>query len=226
MSTSRGAWSVAGLVAGFAGLAASYCVAMVTTIRDPPVVAVAELVIRLTPGPVVERAIQILGHRDKPVLMLGILVLCGRAVRVGRPTGPAHLVGADDRVRRARRARRHRGLVAARRDHARPAPGGGRVRHLAGLPLPAHRAAAPPRARGRGGRARPRGERPRAPGPHPPYVPAPGRRDGRRRRRPRRGRPRGRPRPPTRRGDPAAAAAARASPRRRCRRASASTCRG
>ena len=77
MSTSRGAWSVAGLVAGFAGLAASYCVAMVTTIRDAPVVAVAELVIRLTPGPVVERAIQILGHRDKPVLMLGVLVLCG-----------------------------------------------------------------------------------------------------------------------------------------------------
>jgi len=75
VSTSRG-WSVAGLVAGFAGLAASYCVAMVTTIRDAPNVAVAELVIRLTPGPVVERAIKILGHRDKPVLMLGILILC------------------------------------------------------------------------------------------------------------------------------------------------------
>lgn len=76
MSTSR-AWSVAGLVAGFAGLTASYCFAMVATIRDAPVVAVAEGVIRLTPGPVVERAIKILGHQDKPALMLGILVLCG-----------------------------------------------------------------------------------------------------------------------------------------------------
>lgn len=77
MSTSRGAWSVAGLVAGFAGLATSYCLAMVSTLRDAPVVAVAEGVIRLTPGPVVERAIKILGHNDKPFLMLVILVLCG-----------------------------------------------------------------------------------------------------------------------------------------------------
>lgn len=75
MSTSRGVWSLAGLVAGFAGVAASYFVAMVTTIRDAPLVAVAELVIRLTPGAVAERAIQILGQRDKPVLMLGIVLI-------------------------------------------------------------------------------------------------------------------------------------------------------
>ena len=74
MSTSR-AWSVAGLVAGFAGVAASYCVAQVMTVRESPVVAVAELVIRLTPGPVAERAIQLLGHRDKPVLVLAILLV-------------------------------------------------------------------------------------------------------------------------------------------------------
>ena len=64
MRTSRGAWSVAGLVAGYLGLAAAYFLAMVTTIRDAPNVAVAELVVRLTPGPVVERAIKILGHND------------------------------------------------------------------------------------------------------------------------------------------------------------------
>jgi DMSO/TMAO reductase YedYZ molybdopterin-dependent catalytic subunit len=68
---------VAGLVAGFAGLAASYCVAMVMTTRDSPVTAVAELVTRLTPGPVVERAIRILGHHDKQFLLLMILVLSG-----------------------------------------------------------------------------------------------------------------------------------------------------
>ncbi len=74
MRTSRFAWSLAGIVAGVAGLAASYFAAMAMTIRDSPVVAVAELVIRLTPGPVAERAIGILGHLDKPFLVLVILV--------------------------------------------------------------------------------------------------------------------------------------------------------
>jgi DMSO/TMAO reductase YedYZ molybdopterin-dependent catalytic subunit len=73
--TFRGAWSLAGLVAGLAGLATSHFVAMAMTIRDSPVVSVAELVVRLTPGPVVERAIKILGHWDKPVLVLGILLV-------------------------------------------------------------------------------------------------------------------------------------------------------
>jgi DMSO/TMAO reductase YedYZ molybdopterin-dependent catalytic subunit len=75
VSTSRGTWSAAGLVAGFAGVATSYFVAMVTTVRDSPVVAVAELVTRLTPGPVVEQAISILGHRDKQVLLLVIMLM-------------------------------------------------------------------------------------------------------------------------------------------------------
>jgi DMSO/TMAO reductase YedYZ molybdopterin-dependent catalytic subunit len=73
--TYRGAWALAGLTVGFAGLAASYFVAMVMAIRESPVVSVAELVIRLTPGPVVEQAIQLLGHRDKPFLVAVILVL-------------------------------------------------------------------------------------------------------------------------------------------------------
>ena len=75
MRTFRGAWSTAGLVAGFAGLATSYFVAMVMTIRDSPVVAVAELVIRLTPGPAAEKAISVLGHKDKPFLVAGVLLL-------------------------------------------------------------------------------------------------------------------------------------------------------
>src|SRR6478736_1897593 len=39
--TSRHAWWIAGVVAGMAGLATSYFVAMVMTIRESPVVAVA-----------------------------------------------------------------------------------------------------------------------------------------------------------------------------------------
>ena len=48
--TFRGAWSLAGLAAGAAGLATSYFVAMAMTLRESPVVSVANLVIRLTPG--------------------------------------------------------------------------------------------------------------------------------------------------------------------------------
>lgn len=76
MRTSRSTWSAAGLVAGLAGLAASYCAAMALTTRDAPLTAVAQGVVRLTPGVVVERAIRILGHWDKPFLLLMILVLC------------------------------------------------------------------------------------------------------------------------------------------------------
>ncbi len=70
----RGAWTVAGLLTGLAGLATSYAAAAALSVRDSPVVAVAELVIRLTPGPVVETAIGLLGASDKPVL-LGVMAL-------------------------------------------------------------------------------------------------------------------------------------------------------
>ena len=71
-------WVLAGLGAGLAGLAVSYAVALALTIREAPVVAVAEAVIRLTPGALAEWAIQTLGHWDKPVLVaviLGMLVV-------------------------------------------------------------------------------------------------------------------------------------------------------
>ena len=75
MSSFRGAWSLAGLLAGAAGLAASYAVANMMAVRSSPVVAVAEMVIRLTPGEVIERAVAVLGFNDKPVLVAGILVV-------------------------------------------------------------------------------------------------------------------------------------------------------
>ncbi|MCW2736707.1 MAG: oxidoreductase [Nocardioides sp.] len=66
---------LAGVLAGLSGLATSYATAGVLTIREAPVVAVAEQVIKLTPGAAAERAISILGHYDKPALVTGILVL-------------------------------------------------------------------------------------------------------------------------------------------------------
>ena len=77
MRTFRGAWSLAGLAAGLAGLATSYFVAMAMTIRESPVVAVAELVIRLTPGWLAEYLIGLVGKLDKPLLLLGIFVVLG-----------------------------------------------------------------------------------------------------------------------------------------------------
>ena len=74
MTERRPPWVLAGVLAGLAGLATSYATAMVLTIRESPVVAVAEMVIKLTPGEVAERAISVLGHFDKPALVIGILV--------------------------------------------------------------------------------------------------------------------------------------------------------
>ncbi len=66
---------MAGLIAGASGLATSYLVASLLSIAESPVVAVADVVVRLTPGPVARIAIDILGHADKPVLLLGILTI-------------------------------------------------------------------------------------------------------------------------------------------------------
>ncbi|MDQ4053302.1 MAG: molybdopterin-dependent oxidoreductase [Actinomycetota bacterium] len=75
MESSRGRWWLAGLIAGASGLATSYLVASLLSIAESPVVAVADVVVRLTPGPVARIAIDILGHADKPVLLLGILTI-------------------------------------------------------------------------------------------------------------------------------------------------------
>jgi DMSO/TMAO reductase YedYZ molybdopterin-dependent catalytic subunit len=72
--TFRGAWSLAGLAAGVAGLATSYFVSMAMTLRESPVVAVADLVIKLTPGWLAHYLIEQVGHHDKPLLLTGIFV--------------------------------------------------------------------------------------------------------------------------------------------------------
>jgi DMSO/TMAO reductase YedYZ molybdopterin-dependent catalytic subunit len=73
--TSRTWWPLAGLLAGAVGLALSYAAAALLHVRDSPLVAVAEGVIALTPGPVATWAIESFGTSDKKVLILGILAL-------------------------------------------------------------------------------------------------------------------------------------------------------
>jgi DMSO/TMAO reductase YedYZ molybdopterin-dependent catalytic subunit len=73
--TFRGAWSLAGLAAGAAGLGTSYFVAMAMTLKESPVVAVADLVIRLTPGWLAHYLIEQVGRNDKPLLLVGIFVV-------------------------------------------------------------------------------------------------------------------------------------------------------
>lgn len=85
MRTSRGWWLIAGIAAGALGLALSYAVAGLLHVRESPVVAVAEGVIRLTPGPVAEWAINAFGAADKTVLLVGIfLVLTALFAWIGR----------------------------------------------------------------------------------------------------------------------------------------------
>lgn len=84
MSTPRISWGTAGAIAGLAGLAVSHAATMALTLRSSPVVAVSETIIQLTPGPVAERAIDILGSRDKPVLVAVVVaVFLGIAIWAG-----------------------------------------------------------------------------------------------------------------------------------------------
>jgi len=73
--TSRAWWPLAGLLAGAVGLTVSYAAAALLHVRDAPVVAVAEGIIALTPGPVATWAIDTFDTDDKAVLILGILVV-------------------------------------------------------------------------------------------------------------------------------------------------------
>ncbi len=78
-------WGTAGLVAGYAGLAASLLVSALMGVRVDPVTAVAEAIIRVTPGALAEQAIQAVGKYDKPILVIGILVfLTGAFFYAGR----------------------------------------------------------------------------------------------------------------------------------------------
>jgi DMSO/TMAO reductase YedYZ molybdopterin-dependent catalytic subunit len=71
----RGGWALAGALSGLAGMAVSYLVAHLAGGDEAPVAAVGEQIIRLTPGDVAERAIRSVGHADKPILVVGVVVM-------------------------------------------------------------------------------------------------------------------------------------------------------
>ncbi len=68
-------WGAAGVVTGLTGLAASLATASLLGVRVNPVVGVAEAVIQITPGPLAERLIKLVGQRDKPLLVTGVVVV-------------------------------------------------------------------------------------------------------------------------------------------------------
>ena len=81
----RGRLAVAGAVTGVAGIAASQLVTAVLNARATPLQSVAETVIALTPGPVAEALIGIVGRNDKPILVAGttvVVVLLGAVAGV------------------------------------------------------------------------------------------------------------------------------------------------
>lgn len=87
--SARPRWPLlAGLLAGLAGLAGSHAVAALVSARATPVLAVAEGIIEVTPGPTAEALIQLVGQWDKALLVagvtLGLLVLSALAGVLGR----------------------------------------------------------------------------------------------------------------------------------------------
>ncbi|HEX6247005.1 MAG TPA: molybdopterin-dependent oxidoreductase, partial [Nocardioidaceae bacterium] len=68
----RSLHALAGLVAGLAGVAVSHAVTMLLTVRATPLLAVAEAIIEITPGPVAEPLIRLTGQYDKTVLVVGV----------------------------------------------------------------------------------------------------------------------------------------------------------
>ncbi|MGL5810368.1 MAG: molybdopterin-dependent oxidoreductase [Nocardioides sp.] len=86
--TAKGAWASAGVLAGVAGLAVSHAVAAALSIREAPIVAATEGIIRVTPASLVENAISVFGTWDKTVLvglvgaaLVGFFVAAGLLAR-------------------------------------------------------------------------------------------------------------------------------------------------
>jgi DMSO/TMAO reductase YedYZ molybdopterin-dependent catalytic subunit len=72
--------ALAGAVTGLAGVAAAHALTAALNARATPVQVVAEVVIVKTPGPVAEAFIQLVGRKDKPILVATVtltIVLLG-----------------------------------------------------------------------------------------------------------------------------------------------------
>jgi DMSO/TMAO reductase YedYZ molybdopterin-dependent catalytic subunit len=71
---SRGRLALSGAVAGLAGVVVSHVLAGLLNARATPVQVVAETIIARTPGAVAEPLIQLVGTKDKPILVAGVTV--------------------------------------------------------------------------------------------------------------------------------------------------------
>src|ERR1700712_3580880 len=74
LTREHGRGAIAGVVAAAAGVAVSELLNGFAHLRVSPVEAVAECIIRLTPGSVIEFVISHFGHNDKPLVILMTLV--------------------------------------------------------------------------------------------------------------------------------------------------------
>jgi DMSO/TMAO reductase YedYZ molybdopterin-dependent catalytic subunit len=74
MGSPRRLGAVVGVISAAAGLGVSELASGLLHQRVSPIVAVAESIIRLTPGAVIEKVISIVGHNDKPLVVGGTLL--------------------------------------------------------------------------------------------------------------------------------------------------------
>jgi DMSO/TMAO reductase YedYZ molybdopterin-dependent catalytic subunit len=65
---------LSGLLAGAAAIAASEGLSALFNLPESPIVAVGQSVIRLTPGPMAEAIIGVVGHADKPLAVASVVV--------------------------------------------------------------------------------------------------------------------------------------------------------
>ncbi|WP_240755565.1 molybdopterin-dependent oxidoreductase [Nocardioides iriomotensis] len=70
----RSRWylALAGAIAGGAGVAVAHALTNLLNARATPIQSVAEVVIAITPGPVAELLIGLVGRNDKPILVAGV----------------------------------------------------------------------------------------------------------------------------------------------------------
>lgn len=73
MAQTRWRYAVAGVLTGFTGLAVGTAVAWLLRTRSTPVVAVAEGVRDLVPGPLATWLVHLVGRFDKPLLIAGVV---------------------------------------------------------------------------------------------------------------------------------------------------------
>lgn len=89
----RGHLALAGGIAGGAGVAVAHALTNVLNARATPIQSVAEVIIAITPGPVAEFFIGIVGRNDKPILVAGVtLAVIGLGALAGVLTARSRLL--------------------------------------------------------------------------------------------------------------------------------------